>query len=212
MGRGRAHERARDGERRARIGARRRRPVRLLPDCALLRAQAARAADHARTPDPARGFELRDLQDGGRAVRRAQLARLDLVPARERVRPAQPLGPATDVLRAADAGQERLRHGHAARLHLRRRSCRLCPQVARRLRAPRAVPHLFGIRLLDQGAVRQHDQGARHAGEGRRRGAAARRGRCGDDPARPHGDRGSVRLEHHDAARGGRGPRDRLLP
>ena len=47
--------------------------------------------------------------------------RLRLVPARQRLRPAQHQRPAADLLPAPDRGQAVLRDGHAARLHLRRR-------------------------------------------------------------------------------------------
>ena len=43
----------------------------LLPDGALLRPPPARAADHARPPDPSGRQQLRHQQDGGRALRRA---------------------------------------------------------------------------------------------------------------------------------------------
>ncbi len=97
-----------------------RRADRLLPDGALLRDDAARAADHARASDPP-GLELRDLQDGGRAVHRAERHRLRLDAARQRLRTAQPQRPAADVLPAPDRGQAVLRRRHAPRLRLRRR-------------------------------------------------------------------------------------------
>ncbi len=92
------------------------------------------------TTRSARRVELRDLQDGGRAVRRAQRARLGLVPAGERVRAAQHQRPAADVLPAPDERQAVLRDGHAARLHLRRRPDRR--RRARRSTArARAAPY-----------------------------------------------------------------------
>ena len=48
---------------------------RLLPDRALLRHQAAGAADHAQPPAAPGGLELRDLEDGGRALRPARQRR-----------------------------------------------------------------------------------------------------------------------------------------
>ena len=58
----------------------------------------------------------------------------------------------------ADDGQAVLRHGHAARLHLRRRPRRLRHEGDRRRRRSGAVPHLLRLRLLDQGALRRHDR------------------------------------------------------
>ena len=58
--------------------------------------------------------------------------RLDLVPPRERLRPAQPERAAADLLPAADRRQAVLRHGHAARLRLRRRPGRGRAQGGRR--------------------------------------------------------------------------------
>ena len=96
--------------------------ARLLPDRALLRAAPAGAADHALAPARPGGVELCDLEDRRRVVRRVELARLDLVPARQRLRGTQPERPAADVLPAArPTGKPVLRHGHAPRLRLRRR-------------------------------------------------------------------------------------------
>ena len=136
--RGRPHQRARHRQRRARRAGRRRRAPPLLPDRALLRHAARGAAGHARPPDPA-GLELRDLQDGGRAVHRAGRPRLRVVPAGQRLRPAQHLRAAADVLPAPDRGQAVLRDGHAARLHLRRRPRRRRHAGRRRRHGPAAT-------------------------------------------------------------------------
>ena len=101
-GRGRAHQRRRHGQRRPGRRGGRGQAAHLLPDRALLRPEAARAADHARPPASPERLELRDQQDGRRAVRRPERARLDLVPAGQRLRAAQPQRAAADVLPAPD--------------------------------------------------------------------------------------------------------------
>ena len=143
LGRGRAHERGRDGERRAGGRANRRRPARLLPDGALLRDPPRGAADHADAPARPVRVELRDLQDGGRVVRTVERVGLGLVPPRERLRPPQPERPAADVLPAAHRREVGVRHGHAPRLRLRRRSRRGCDEGPRRHRI-RHLPRLVG--------------------------------------------------------------------
>ena len=101
--------------------ARRRHAFRLPPDGALLRPPSAGAADHARPSARPGGIELCDLEDGRRALRPLGGARLDLVPPRQRLRAAQPERAPADVLPAAERRQAVLRHGHTARLRLRRR-------------------------------------------------------------------------------------------
>ena len=104
--------------------------------------------------------------------------RLGLVPPGQRLRAAQPQRAAADVLPAADARQAVLRHGHAPRLRLRRRPRRRCVD-ARVDGAGRAGAYHVssGSRLLDPGAVRRDDRGARACSSTRRRGAPAQRGR-----------------------------------
>ena len=53
---------------------------------------------------------------------RFEQPRLDLLPPRKRLRPEESERAASDLLRAADRRQARVRDGHTARLHLRRRS------------------------------------------------------------------------------------------
>ena len=60
------------------------------------------------------------------------------VPPGQRLRAAQPLGPAADVLPPPDQRQAVLRHGHAARLRLRRRPRRPAGAGGPRRRASRA--------------------------------------------------------------------------
>ena len=176
VGRGRADQRARHGQRGQGRAGDRRRAAALLPDRALLRHDADRAAGHARPPDPAR-LELRHLQDRGRAVHRAVGPRLRVVPARQRLRAAQHLRPAADLLPPADRGQGRVRDGHAARLHLRRRPGRRRDAGDRRRHGPRALPRLLRLGLLDQGAVRRHDRGAARGRARRATSRCARRAR-----------------------------------
>ena len=176
----------------------------LLPDRPLLRHHARGAAGLAVAPDPAR-FELRDLQDRGRAVHRDVGARLRVAAAGQRLRAAQHLGPPAHVLPPADRGQGRVRDGHAARLHLRRRSHRRGHAGGGRGNRAWHLPRLLGLGLLDQGAFRRDDRGA--AGGGARRGGGGSpqgRGRRLHDPARPLTHPRGLRLGAEDAAGGGR--------
>lgn len=89
----------------------------LLPDRPLLRSATAGAADYADAPDPLDRLELRGQQDRRRTVRRSRWTQrpgLDLVPPGQRLRSAQPLGSAADVLSSPDPGQGVLRDGYAA--------------------------------------------------------------------------------------------------
>ena len=211
MGRGRAHERPGHGQRRKGGAGGRRRSHSLLPDGALLRHHARGAAGLAVAPDPAR-FELRDLQDRGRAVHRDVRPRLRVAAPGQRLRAAQHLRPAADLLPPPHGGQGRVRDGHAPRLHLRRRPDRRGLAGCGGRDGPRHLPRLLGLGLLDQGALRRDDRGAARGGAGRGGGGAPQgRGRRLHDPARPVTHPRGLRLGAEDAARGGRAQRDRLL-
>ena len=96
------HQRARHGERRA---APRRQPASSGSSTSRPRSATAPqpleqpiTLEHPIRPDS----QLRDHQDGGRAVHRARRARLRLLPARQRLRAAQHDRPAADLLPAPD--------------------------------------------------------------------------------------------------------------
>ena len=78
-----------------------RRAARLLPDRALLRHPAARAADHARPSAPPGDSSYAISKTAGEHYVQLSRPRLGLAPARERLRAAQRQRPAADVLPAA---------------------------------------------------------------------------------------------------------------
>ena len=132
--------------------------------------------DHPIRPDSSYGIS----KTAGELYIELSGHRLRVVPARQRLRPAQHLRPAADLLPPADRGQGRVRDGHAARLHLRRRPRRRRHAGDRRRQGPRALPHLLRHGLRDQGAVRRHDRGA---ARGRARRATSRCAPRGEDDA-----------------------------
>ena len=216
LGRGRAHERAR---------ARRtssRRPRR--PACGgsiyfqtalcygLQPLEQPITLDHPLRPD---GSSYAISKTAGEHYVASQRARLDLVPARQRLRAAQPQRPAADVLPAAD------RRTSACFVMDTRRDfifvddlVDVVVQGDRRRRAERRLPRLLGLRLLDQGAVRRDD---RRAGHRARRADVEVRPRGADDALTilldPSRDRGRLRLaDVTTPLEDGVAQRDRLLP
>ena len=129
------------------------------------------AADHARPPDPAGLAATRSPRR--RASSTSSSAGLDFVSFRlaNAYGPRNISGPLPTFYQRLTDGQAVLRHGHAARLHLRRRP--------RRRRHAGAVDgkgqgyyHVSsGLGLLDQGALRRDDHGAATS-------SSTRRSRC----------------------------------
>ena len=212
--RGRRDQRARHRERRAGRAGDRRRAAHLLPDGALLRPAPDRAADHARPPAPARDSSYAISKTAGEQYIALGGARLGLVPARQRLRPAQHQRPAADLLPAPDRGQAVLRDGHAARLHLRRRPGRrrhAGASTATGAAAPTTSPRARTTRSRSCSTRRSRRSSIELDEEVEVR--AAQPGRRLHDPARPVAARSEdFGWTADDAARGGRRRGDRLLP
>ena len=138
-----------------------RRAADLLPDRALLRHHADRAAGHARRTRsaPTRATRSpRPRASSTSSCRGSTASRSGWPTPTGR---ATSRGPLPTFFHRLTEGKRVLRDGHAPRLHLRRR-----PRSTWSMQAvvdghgPRHLPRLLGLGLLDQGALRRDDRGA----------------------------------------------------
>ena len=157
----------------------------LLPDRALLRHPARGAADHARPPGPPGLVSYAISQDRRRAVHRARRCSNYVS-----FRLANAYGP-RNISGPLPTFFQRLTAGKPCFVMDTRRDFIFVDDLidvvmlALAGTGQRQVPRVVRLGLLDQGAVRRHDQGARHRARRGGRGPSARRGRRLHDPARP---------------------------